>query len=191
MENVAALYVRNDSIYKMLGVDCWDIERDARNYQGPHPVIAHPPCRAWGKLRKFARPRHDEKELAITAVNQVRKWGGVLEHPASSSLWPEINLPAPGSVDSFGGFSIMVFQSWFGHRAVKKTLLYIVGISPKEIPPYPISLDAVTHIISSLKRRKSGKRTIKQECTKSEREKTPEKFANYLIEIAKKCTKTQ
>lgn len=85
----------------------------------------------------------------------------------------------------------MVFQSWFGHRAVKKTLLYIVGIRPQEIPPYPISLDAVTHIISSLKRRKSGNRTIKLECTKSEREKTPEKFANYLIEIAKKCTKPQ
>lgn len=35
---VAALYVRKDSIYKALVVECYDIERDARSYRGCYPV---------------------------------------------------------------------------------------------------------------------------------------------------------
>lgn len=41
---VSVLYVRNDSVYKELDVDCWDIERDARKWPGGNPVVAHPPC---------------------------------------------------------------------------------------------------------------------------------------------------
>jgi hypothetical protein len=42
---VAALFVETDGCYFNLpSVDPWDIERDARKYTGPHPVIAHPPC---------------------------------------------------------------------------------------------------------------------------------------------------
>lgn len=77
--NVAALFVRKDSIYKSIeGVDCYDIARDARNYTGALPVIAHPPCRAWGQLSYFAKPRSDEKELSFFAIDMVRKWGGYL-----------------------------------------------------------------------------------------------------------------
>ena len=84
---MAALFVRADSIYKTLpGVDAYDIERDARTYDGPWPVVAHPPCRAWGRLRTFAKPRPDERNLARLAVALVREFGGVLEHPENSTL---------------------------------------------------------------------------------------------------------
>ena len=74
--DVAALFVRSDSIYKSLpGVDCFDIERDALTFPGGKPVVCHPPCRAWGVLRKFAKPRPGEKALAPWAVNQVRDLG--------------------------------------------------------------------------------------------------------------------
>jgi hypothetical protein len=48
---VAVLFARSDSIYKEFqGVDVWDKERDARNWPGGCPVIAHPPCRTWGAM---------------------------------------------------------------------------------------------------------------------------------------------
>lgn len=60
MNPVAALFVRSDSVYKkMEGVECFDMERDARTYDGPWPVVAHPPCRAWGNFAMFAKPRPD------------------------------------------------------------------------------------------------------------------------------------
>lgn len=66
---VAVLFARTNSVYKTLpDVEVYDIERDARTYDGPWPVVAHPPCRAWGRLRTFASPRPDERNLARLAV---------------------------------------------------------------------------------------------------------------------------
>src|SRR5208283_3687563 len=94
---VAVLFARADSIYKTLpGCDVWDAERDALNWHGGCPLIAHPTCRAWGRLRHFAHPREGERELALWAVKMVQRWGGVLEHPVASQLWPSANLPKPG-----------------------------------------------------------------------------------------------
>lgn len=179
---ISALFVRVDSIYKDLGIDSWDIERDARNWCGGNPIIAHPPCRAWGRFRKFAKPRPDEKELAIAAIGHIRKWGGVLEHPGSSSLWKHLDLPLPGSApDRFGGWSLSVDQFWFGHKARKRTWLYIVGVAPANIPPYPLKMDAIQYVVNS----DEGTRW-KKEITKKEREATPVGFALFLIEICKK-----
>lgn len=185
MITVAALFVRPDSIYKsMQDVDCWDIARDARKWPGGCPVVAHPPCRAWGQFSMFAKPREDEKELAPWAVDQVRKWGGVLEHPANSRLWPACGLPVACERDEFGGWTLPIHQHWFGHRAEKRTRLYIVGCEPSDVPRMPLRIDEPTHIIGDVGRAGRGKRP---EISKAEREHTPPELAQWLIELARKC----
>lgn len=132
----AALYVTPSSVYKsMPGVDCFDQYRDARSYRGWLPVVAHPPCRSWGRLRHLANPRPDEQETGLHAVMQVRRCTGVLEHPSGSLLWVAAGLPRPGTgVDAWGGFSVSVDQSDYGHPARKSTWLYIVSESaPGEV----------------------------------------------------------
>lgn len=174
----------------MPGVDCWDAERDARLSTGADPVIAHPPCRAWGQLRHMAKPRPDEKELALFAVEQVRSRGGVLEHPAKSTLWPAANLPQPGHRDEFGGWSIMVSQFWWGHKAEKKTLLYIVGIEPHQLPEIPFVMGEAPCVVTSSGRRRNGTRYKRRpEISKREREATPPEFAKWLFLIATMCEK--
>lgn len=187
IKKVSALYVREDSIYKKLNVDCWDIERDARLYNKTNPVICHPPCRSWGKFKGIAKPRPDEKQLAITAINQVRTFGGVLEHPSGSSLWKTLNLPMGRMLDQYGGFTISVNQHWFGHKAEKKTLLYICGTKPGLLPDIPLSFDRIDYTVSCTQSMRRFK-IRKKEISKREREETPIKFALWLIELAKKCT---
>jgi hypothetical protein len=75
---IAALFARTDSRYKDFPdkYDVYDINRDARNFSKNYPVIAHPPCRAWGMLSHMANPRPDEKDLAWFALDKVRTNGG-------------------------------------------------------------------------------------------------------------------
>lgn len=106
----AALYIdeRRGPYAAMRGVDAWGIERDATRYAGPWPVVAHPPCGHWGR---YAHRCHDDGHTGPIAVTQVRRWGGVLEHPRDSKLWRECGLPMPGWLpDEFGGYTIEVFQ---------------------------------------------------------------------------------
>lgn len=186
---VAILFARADSHYKALpDVDVWDAERDARRWPGGCPVVAHPPCRAWGRLRHFARPRPDEKALALWAVEQVRKFGGVLEHPACSTLWPIAGLPSPRTRDQWGGWTLPIHQHWWGHRAEKKTWLYIVGCAPGDVPPLPYRMDEPTHTVSSSGRRRDGTcLKARPELTKAEREHTPPDLAKWLVELAARC----
>lgn len=173
---VAVLFARSNSIYKTIpGLDVYDIERDARTYTGDAPVIAHPPCRGWGRLRHLAKVRPDERDLAIFAVDQVRRVGGVLEHPWASSLWTAADLPRPGRVDQFGGFTFGVLQGDFGHSAPKATWLYICGITPRMLPVPSFEL---------------GEKLGRVELMgKAAREGTPPRFANWLVELATRCSR--
>lgn len=174
----AALFVRPSSVYKtILGVDCFDIERDARTFAGTCPVIAHPPCRAWSRLRHLAKPRPDEKQLAFWAVECVRRNGGVLEHPSGSLLWAEAGLPplVSGARDAFGGFSFAVDQSWFGHRAPKRTWLYVCGVDPMSLPVLPFHLGIAVGRVELQGR--------------AEREATPYAFAMWLVDLAQSCAR--
>lgn len=185
MKTIAILFARSDSNYKTLpGLDVYDMERDARTYDGPHPIVAHPPCRAWGRLRTFANPRPDERNLARLAVSLVREFGGVLEHPAGSTLWPAQHLPKPGERDSYGGWTLAAPQKWWGHKAEKETWFYIVGCEPGAIPDLPIILGEATHVVQSRKRH-----DYRPHITKAEREHTPQELAEWLVELARRCSK--
>ena len=56
---VAALYVDPRGIYAgMPDVELWGLpDRDARAYDGPHPVVAHPPCSRWCRLAGLVEAR--------------------------------------------------------------------------------------------------------------------------------------
>lgn len=187
--DVSALWVRRDSVYKTLGVDSWDIDRDAMQWPGGNSCIVHPPCRAWGKLKHFSKHSDDEKIMAIYAVECVRLFGGVLEHPQGSALWKD-RLPLPGTIDIYGGYSILIDQSWFGHKAKKRTFLYIVGCRERDLPEIPISFDAIEHCITSSKRKNSIGYILK-EISKSDRERTPVALAKWLINVALLCNKNR
>lgn len=190
---VAALFVQPDGCYIDLpGVDSWCETRDAREYRGPLPVVAHPPCQLWGNLAcvNFARwggehnrPGNDGGCFAA-AVDAVRKWGGVLEHPAGSRAFREHGLAVPqGSgwqMTIDGGYVCEVWQSAYGHRANKATWLYYVGRPPFELRwNRPIG----THQIGFQDRR--GKDRNKPTLNKREANATPIEFRDELIRLAR------
>lgn len=199
---VAVLFARADSAYRQLeGVDVWDEARDARRWTGGVPVIAHPPCRAWGRLAHMAKPLEHEKELARWAVAQVRRWGGVLEHPHASRLWADQQMPPAGQRDAFGGWTFPITQHWWGHRAEKRTWLYIVGVGAAGLPDMPpLQLGRGTHVVaqdSRGRRERSGNRVRpgdpewRPSVTHAEREATPIALARWLVELARRCQQPQ
>jgi len=185
---IAALYVDTKrGPYPALGVDCWDVGRDARRYAGPSPVVAHPPCQDWGSLRHFAKHDPDRKSCGPIAVDQVRRYGGVLEHPAGSHLWNVKMMPKPGAqLDFWRGFALEVDQCDFGHLARKRTWLYVVGCAVRDLPPLPSS-KAPTHVIAPAKTAQARAAAIGRHIPKSQRHLTPVDFAKWLIVVASRC----
>lgn len=256
MTSVAALYVdprgpypalaargyietSEPSTYQQVSVDCWDASRDARLYDGPHPVVAHPPCKHWSRLRHLAHvqctgcgwsgkqpdsPRalqcpgcrgilSSDADCAPRAVEQVRRWGGVLEHPAGSLLWGECDLPTPEFpvsggrlhgkvarissrrneagefVDDYRGYTIEINQVEWGHVARKRTWLYLVGVPREALEPPPFPGRAPSHYASG--GRTASSRTggpvpagVKV-CSAQQRRRTPPLFAEYLVRLAR------
>lgn len=143
MQPIAALYVQTGGSYFGLpGVDPWDEQRDARQYAGPHPVVAHPPCQRWGKMwkgqpgnikRGKVEKRGDDGGCFAAALDAVRRYGGVIEHPEHSHAWRAFGLTKPlregGWIraDDCGGWTCRVEQGRYGHYAAKPTWLYAVG----------------------------------------------------------------
>lgn len=145
---IAALYVQtNGAYYGVPDVDPWDKARDARAYAGPHPVVAHPPCERWGSFW-YGGPMNHKKGIRFkkgddggcfaAALESVRRWGGVLEHPRNSGAWAHFGLNAPPVNGGWiraemgaPGWTCCVFQGAYGHRALKPTWLYYVG----DVPP--------------------------------------------------------
>lgn len=189
VREVAALFVRSDSIYKtMPGVDAWDIERDARNWPGGAPVVAHPPCRLWASLRTKSKAPPEEKEHARWAIEQVRANGGVLEHPWLSTLWDELKLrwnprDEHGRRDEYGWLLPTDLHS-FGFAAKKRTGIYIVGLRAAGLPAPPLRLGHATHTIGLWSGR--DKATCRPSIAKSQFDSTPPAMAAWLVEIARR-----
>ncbi len=188
MIKVAALFVQTDGAYFGLpDVDPWDIHRDARKYAGPYPAVAHPPCSSWCQLahvnqKRWGRRVGDDGGCFASALASVRKWGGVIEHPAESYAWPAFGLIRPtrhGWTQDItdGSWSCEVSQAAYGHRARKLTWLYYVGSAP------PCSLDwsrqKASHRIGH-RRDGSPLPTL----SKHEASATPPLFRAVLLELA-------
>lgn len=199
---IAALYVQSGGCYfGVPGVDPWDERRDARTYAGPWPVVAHPPCARWGKyanggpgafawLPGMAPKVGDDGGCFAAALGSVRRWGGVLEHPAASAAWATFGLPKPSSgggwshADEHGGRSCHVEQAHFGHRARKATWLYAVGRGLPELPWGP----APGHFIPPSGNTRAG---MVSQMSKRDRAATPHAFRDLLVGIARGCTNSR
>lgn len=191
---IAALYVETDGCYYGLpDVDPWDAERDARRYRGPHPVVAHPPCARWCQLAGLVQHRYglekgDDQGCFKSALFDVRRWGGVLEHPAYSDAWAFFDLPHPDAGGGWqrglcGGWSCHVEQVHYGHRARKATWLYAYrcrlpdirwGRGQSDVWVSWGDYDRYGHV------ERMGKR---------ERSATPEPFRDLLLDMARSVTR--
>lgn len=183
---IAALFVDTDGVYFNLeGIDPWDVYRDARKYEGPYPVIAHPPCQLWTNLAcvnykrwggEHNRPGNDGGCFE-SALHSVRTYGGVLEHPAYSRAFKTYKLPIPVGVGwrQTNEFEWVcgVNQSIYGHKAKKYTWLYYWGQRPKELDWRVLS---GTHQIGRFDQ-------IKPVLSKREANATPLRFRDALIEL--------
>lgn len=178
--DVAALYVDPKGPYYALGVDCWDEARDAKLYTGPHPVVAHPPCGPWGRLKFLCK--HQDPSCGPRAVEQVREHGGVLEHPQHSSLWKACGLPRPGQgYDRFGGRTYEVRQVHWGHKCEKPTWLYMVGVPPFLVLEGLRTGGVATHRVTNGSREKTHLPRV----SALEARLTPPAFAEWLVSLAR------
>lgn len=198
---VAALFVETNGVYfNVPGVDPWDIIRDARKYHGPSAVIAHPPCERWGRYwsggpsAKVRRKLGDDQGCFWSAYNSVKMYYGVLEHPEASHAWKAFELPKPpacGGWLQFGSteYTCQVEQGHYGHRARKKTWLYLNStMEPPELiwgPSQGERLDEGFH--SKEERRLARAAGIKPQRRLSKRENvdTPIPFRDVLIMLAR------
>ena len=196
MGKVAALYVDPRGPYpSLLGPEmCWDEARDARTYDGPWAVVAHPPCQRWCRLAglveaRWGHKRGDDGGIFASALSSVRKWGGVLEHPAYSDAWAahDLNPPPTGggwvNADFFGGWTCYVEQAKYGHAAKKATWIYACridvtngrwGVTPDRASSALVSWCG-NRVASGESRPRLGKRAAIS---------SPVAFAEWLISLA-------
>jgi hypothetical protein len=141
---IAALYVaENGPYFGLPDVDPWPESRDARKYRGPHAVVAHPPCARWCQLAFIVQKRYghrvgDDGGCFRAALAAVRRFGGVLEHPAFTHAWKRFGLPRPRNgewISGEGGWVTQVAQRNYGHAARKLTWLYVSGYDAMPPPP--------------------------------------------------------
>ena len=208
-EMVAALYVETGGAYFGLeGVDPWDEERDARLYPGPHPVVAHPPCKRWGRYwsggpsAKVRRVKGDDDGCFAAALHAVQTFGGVIEHPEASHAWLAFKIRRPpkrGGWVTAGlyapGWSCCVEQGHYGHACRKATWLYAVGCERPELKwgkadgcaRMEQGGDTRTKAQALATRAAPGYQPLER-IAKSARAGTPPAFRDLLLDMARGCS---
>lgn len=196
---IVALFVETNGVYfNDPRIDPWDIERDAMKYKGPHKVIAHPPCKRWGRYWGGGPMLHNTPKQKLLGDDEcnfayalwcVRTFGGVIEHPEASHAWSYYGLSKPPrnggwiEADSYGGWTCCVSQGNYGHRAQKLTWLYAVRTKRPELKwgltPNRQRLDEGFH--SAKERNEILER--RNRTSKAQNISTPKEFKELLIEL--------
>jgi hypothetical protein len=159
-----------------------------------------PACTRWSHTRPardgaawLGLSRRDGATSAATmacfksALDSVRRWGGVLEH--YSDAWAAFDLPRPSRSGGWqrgmcGGWSCHVEQGRYGHPAKKATWLYAYGTKLPDLlwgsDPDQQSTALVSwcgnRVASGESRPRVGKRAASH---------TPEPFRDVLLETAR------
>jgi hypothetical protein len=199
---IAALFVEKGGVYFGLpDVDPWDVTRDARLYAGPHPVVAHPPCARWCRLAglveaRWGHKRGDDGGCFAAALNAVRTYGGVLEHPAYSDAWAAFSLPRPSRHGGWvggtcGGFSAHVEQGRYGHPAKKATWLYVFGTTALPSLRWGFNPDQRTHALVSWCGNHVASGERRPRVGKAVASRTPAEFREILLAIARSVPPAQ
>jgi hypothetical protein len=204
---IAALFVERDGCYFGLpDVDPWDEARDARKYAGPHPVVAHPPCQRWGRFwHGSTRKPHqfkkgDDGGCFDAALTTVRRFGGVIEHPADSHAWDAFWIEPPARSGGWlavgvNEWTCCVYQGHYGHLSGKPTWLLVAGLSRDQLPElrwgkveqrlHPVALARHGYA----KARRIGMMAMVGGKDKTRiRNATPPEFRDVLLSIARSVT---
>jgi hypothetical protein len=193
---VAALFVDARGIYSGRDdVDVWDEARDARLYDGALPVVAHPPCTRWCRLaglveKRWGYKRGDDGGCFASALANVRRCGGVLEHPAYSDAWSAFGLMPPPRrggwvvADDVGGWTCHVEQSRYGHPAKKATWLYARGVELPSLRWGSVADGESTAVVSWCGNHTS-KFDRRPRISKKAASATPIEFAEMLLSMAR------
>lgn len=192
---IAALYVETGGVYYGISdVDPWDETRDARLYDGPHRVVAHPPCQRWCRLDGLIEARWGHRKGAdggtfAHALDCIRRFGGVLEHPAFTKAWRAHDLTAPGkggwySADLFGGWACHVEQGRYGHPAKKATWLYAVRCELPSLDWRTVP-DQDSEALVSWCGNKVLRHGTRRQLSQQERSASPMAFRDVLLTMAR------
>ena len=191
---IAALFVETNGCYFGLpNVDPWDIRRDARLYDGPHPVVAHPPCERWGRFSEGhmtikGKVTGDDGGCFAAALASLRRWGGVLEHPAHSKAWGAFGIPKPPQSGwlriGFSEWTCEVEQGHYGHAARKKTWLLYVGPKPPDLIWGPSEQRLPAKRLAERGYESARRCGAVANMSSRQRQRTPPQFRDLLLSLA-------